>query len=271
MEESQHTSIMLFVLPQSLLTKSFFYPVYQALAKCQLITLLAINKAHAVEQSGRSFRLEFIKAMNNLSDLQSLSPTPISRLAMSATFHDDDRARLQSLFQRYNVHIMQGPLERRATQFLCVVSGDPVKTMMKSAETDLKCFPNNQQLWYGNSRSNCEGALLDKGNQLIEKHVSRTGGRAVCHSFTGGNGLKMKTPIMEAFTSFSTLPGDASINPDGSVTLPWILILTATSATNCEINSNDLRNVKHKGFPYNLYDVVQEMGYVNRTQSMSDC
>eukprot|EP00804_Cyclotella_cryptica_P006124 CCRYP_010736-RA/>CCRYP_010736-RA protein AED:0.28 eAED:0.32 QI:0/-1/0/1/-1/1/1/0/195 len=187
---------MLIVSPQSLLTKSFFYPVYQALAKRQLITLLAIDEAHAVEQSGRSFRVEFIEAMNNLSDLHSLSPTPIPRLAMSATFHEDYRARLQSFFQGDNVHIMQGPLERRATQFLCVVSGDPVKTMMKSEETDLKCFPNNQQLWYGNSRSNCEGALLDKVNQLGEKHVSRTGGRAVCHSFTGGDGFFQLCRVM---------------------------------------------------------------------------
>lgn len=173
--------------------------------------------------------MEFIEAMKNLSDLHSLSPTAIPQLAMSATFCEDDRVCLQSFFQRDDVHIMQGLLEHRATQFLCIVSGDPVKTMVKSQEKDLKLFPNNQQLWYGNSQSNCKGAPLNKGNQLIEKHFSRTSGCAVCHSFTGGNGLKMKTPIMEAFISFSTLPGNASINLDGSVTLPRILILTATT------------------------------------------
>eukprot|EP00804_Cyclotella_cryptica_P021971 CCRYP_000915-RA/>CCRYP_000915-RA protein AED:0.16 eAED:0.15 QI:0/-1/0/1/-1/1/1/0/176 len=162
LDEAQHASIMLFVSPQSLLTKSFFYPIYRALAKRQLIRLLAIDEAHSVEQSGRSFRVEFVEAMKNLSELCLLSPAPIPQLAMSATFREDDRVRLQTFFQSTTVHIMQGPLEHRNTQFLCIVSGDPVKTLLKSAEKDLRSFPNNQQLWYGNSRSNCEGALQEK-------------------------------------------------------------------------------------------------------------
>ena len=53
--------------------------------------------------------------------------------------------------------------------------------------------------------------------------------------------------------------------------MPNILILTATSAANCGISSNDLTRVKHKGIPFNLYDVVKEMGRADRTQTLDNC
>ena len=73
------------------------------------------------------------------------------------------------------------------------------------------------------------------------------------------------------FTSFSHLPGEPIFHPDGSVTLPCILILTAISAANCGISSNHLTNIKHKGFPRDLYNLVQELGRANRMQDLPDC
>ena len=268
--ESKQVSILLFVLPMTLQSKSGWLPEFQSLAKRGHISLLGIDKAHSVEQSGRNFQKEFIEGVQNLNNLITFMDAPVPRLAMSATFKQEDMKRLET-FLGDDVCVMQGPLDRRATDFKCVISGNPARTLVASAERDIKAHPNRQQLWYGNSRSNCEGAMLDRGDKMIDDFIRSQGGKAICTSFTGGDGMKIKAPIMDAFTSFSRLPGEAIFNADGSVTLPRILILTATSAANCGISSNDLTNVKHKGFPYNLYDLVQELGQANRTQNLPDC
>lgn len=77
----------------------------------------------------------------------------------------------------------------------------------------------------------------------------------------------MKTSLMDAFTRFAQLLGLALVNDDGSVTLPRIHIMTATSAANSGVSSNSLSSAMHKGFPFSMYDMVQEMGRVNRTRS----
>jgi superfamily II DNA/RNA helicase len=115
--------------------------------------------------------------------------------------------------------------------------------------------------------------MLDKAEELLDKHHKKGAGRATARSFTGGDGLKMKVSIMDAFTSFADLPGDGEPvwNEDGTVSLGKIQILIATSAANCGISSNFLTNAMHKGFPFSLYDIVQEMGRVNRTQRLLNC
>jgi hypothetical protein len=50
--------------------------------------------------------------------------------------------------------------------------------------------------------------MLDKAEELLDKHHKKGAGQATARSFTGGDGLKMKVSIMEAFTSFADLPGE---------------------------------------------------------------
>lgn len=78
----------------------------------------------------------------------------------------------------------------------------------------------------------CETSLLDKAATLIEKQLPPEYGPSTAQSFTGGDGLKMKTSLMDAFTSFGELEGIACINDDGTVNLPKISITIATSAAN---------------------------------------
>ena len=85
---------------------------------------------------------------------------------------------------------------------------------------------------------------------MIEKIIRGNGKEAICLSFTGGDGMKIKTGAMDAITKFGELSGLAKLHEDGSVTLPRISIVTATSAANCGISSNHLTNAKHKGFPF---------------------
>lgn len=122
-----------------------------------------------------------------------------------------------------------------------------------------------------NSKNAAEGAILDRADNMIEKIIRVHGDNAVCLSFTGGDGIKAKTSAMDAFSRYGELVGAPNMHEDGSVTLPRISILTATSAAICGISSNYLTNAKHKGFPFTMYDVVQEMGRVNHTQTQPNC
>ena len=98
--------------------------------------------------------------------------------------------------------------------------------------------PDKQQLWYGNSKLACETSLLDKAATLIKKHLPPKYGPSTAQSFTGGDGLKMKTELMDAFTRFGKLQGLAGINDEGTVKLPKISIMIATSAANSGVGSN---------------------------------
>ena len=48
----------------------------------------------------------------------------------------------------------------------------------------------------------------------------------------------MKTELMDAFTRFGKLQGLAGVNDDGTVNLPKISIMIATSAANSGVGSN---------------------------------
>lgn len=75
----------------------------------------------------------------------------------------------------------------------------------------------------------------------------------------------MNSSLMDGFVRFGELDGIgiARFNDDGTVTLSKISIMTATSAANCGVSSNALTLAMHEGFPFSLYDMVQELGCVN--------
>ena len=85
--------------------------------------------------------------------------------------------------------------------------------------------------------------MLDAAEIILEKHCNFGHAKTICHSFTGSDGLMMKSATMGAFTSYSTIDGSTA------GLLPKIQILTATSCANCGINSNDLDNAFHEGLP----------------------
>jgi len=141
------------------------------------------------------------------------------------------------------------------------VSGQSTTALKHSTEKPLKSTSTKQQLWYSNSKEKAEGPMLDAAEIMLEKHCQFGHAKTICHSFTGSDGLMMKSATMDAFTSYPTIDGStASL-------LPKIQILTATSSANCGISSNDLNNALHKGLPSSLYELLQEMGQVNRKLS----
>lgn len=76
--------------------------------------------------------------------------------------------------------------------------------------------------------------------------------------------MMIKVTSMDAFTDYAITDGITPLPDYNDVILPKIQILTATSAANCGISSNSLRFAMHKGLPSTLYDVLQEMGCVDR-------
>eukprot|EP00956_Cyclotella_meneghiniana_P004040 scaffold4901_cov50-Cyclotella_meneghiniana.AAC.1 len=270
-DEVDHTSILLFASPNSLKEGSGWMKTFSSLATKGLIKTVAIDEAHEIEQSGRSFRKEFVEAAKSLDLLIKSMPQPVPRLLMSATFRRSDYESVASVFEMNNVAVMQGPLARRSTKFEFFVEGNPAKSLVKSARAHITLHPDKQQMWYCNSRTACEGALLDKAELLIDKHLPQCHHPSSAQSFTGGDGMKMKTGLMDFFTRFGELQGIACVHEDGTVSFPKISILTATSAANCGVSSNHLSMAMHKGFPFTIYDLVQEQGRVNRTQRMPDC
>jgi len=103
--------------------------------------------------------------------------------------------------------------------------------------------------------------MLDAAEIMLEKHYNFGHPKTICHSLTGSDGLLMKSATMDAFTSYSTIDGSTA------GLLPKIQILTAASSANCGISSNDLDNALHEGLPPSLYELLQEMGRVNRKLS----
>jgi superfamily II DNA helicase RecQ len=270
-EEAESSTIIIFASPNALRSGSPWLPLLDRLAKKDLISMLAIDEAHEVHQSGRNFRPEFFDAVENMKKLYDVLPRPVPRLVMSATMTSEDIDVVTKNFGIDRYVMMCGSLARRQTLFRFRVSGNPAKSVVQLGADKLSAQPDKQQLWYCNSRTSAEGSMLDKAEGLLEKHFSMGNSQSTAQSFTGGDGLKMKVSIMDAFTSFADLPGEPVWNDDGTVTLAKIQILIATSAANCGISSNFLTSAMHKGFPYSLYDIVQEMGRVNRTQRIPNC
>ena len=244
-DERDHSSIIVFASPNALKKGSRWLRMFDDIGQKDLISMVAIDEAHEVHQSGRNFRPEFMEAVANLNWLIDRMPRPVPRLIMSATMTEEDVTIVSRLFGMKNSIMMCGSLERRNTFFKFEVKGDSARAMLRSAESDLINQPNNQQLWYCNSRSTCEGSLLDRADALLKRNKKKPSAQ----SFTGGDGLKMKTSIMDAFINFADLPDEPKWNDDGTVTLGKITILIATSAANCGISSNFLTKAKHKGFP----------------------
>lgn len=201
--EAREKTIMLYVSPNSMWETlndgrhNEWFSVFYHLARNGLIRLLVIDEAHAVEQAGRSFRTEFIDAVLAMQHLHDAMPSPVPRLAMSATFRRDDYKRVSNFFGADGATIMQGELSRRQTLFRCFVSGSPATSLLKSGLAHLKQQPDMQQLWYANSRSACEGALLEKADQYVDRVLRSKGQHCVVSSFTGSDGLKIETSIMD--------------------------------------------------------------------------
>jgi hypothetical protein len=116
-----------------------------------------------------------------------------------------------------------------------------------------------------------EEVMVPKADELLQKHVHPSGKKSVAMSFTGSDGLILKTALMTSFTNFHSLTAGPVVNDDGSYCLPCIQILVGTQSINAGVSSNFVKFVKQKDLPRNMYDLVQELGRANRLLSDDNC
>lgn len=103
---------------------------------------------------------------------------------------------------------------------------------------------------------------------LDENRTKRSGPRTIAHSFTGNDGIKMKTVTMNAFADFGVLVPDEPELCDkydyAAARHYKIQILCATAAANAGVNSLWLNDVDYKGLVPSLYDPLQALGRADR-------
>ena len=97
-DELEDNVIYIYLGPNAFSEDSGWYKVLCNLAEKGYISLFCIDKAHTIEQSGRSFRPEFITAVTNIAALKKMMINPVPMIAMSANFRKIDRDRVSLLF-----------------------------------------------------------------------------------------------------------------------------------------------------------------------------
>ena len=164
---------------------------------------------------------------------------------------------------------MHKSLVRRDTTITCHIYGNPAQSLRMSGHRDLVDNPRAQQIWYTNSRLNAQGSLLNTAQIMLDAYSlddeEENKIETIAHSFTGEDGVVMKSWTMTAFTSFGKLLEECIGNLDVDAEfLSLIQILTTTPLANPGISSNDLMFGKHLGLLTSMCDVLQEMGRVNQ-------
>ena len=187
-EEAQDIAIMLYVSPQKLKAHSDWVHLLNNLAEKGLISLFCIDEAHYIQQAGRSFRTEFVEAVESIAKLIRNMPSPVPCIAMSATFTECDRNRVTELLGGRTPAISAGGLGRRSTTFTCHVSGQPSTSLKSSATHHLQQSPTKQQIFYSNSCRIAEGSLLDTAQNLLDMNQNHgVPAFAAAGSFTGSS------------------------------------------------------------------------------------
>eukprot|EP00984_Skeletonema_dohrnii_P009330 scaffold3571_cov78-Skeletonema_dohrnii-CCMP3373.AAC.2 len=265
-EEAKEIAIMLYVSPQKMKANSDWVHQLENLAEKGLISMFCIDEAHYVEQAGRSFRTEFVEAVESIAMLIRKMPSPVPCIAMSATFTERDRNRVTELLRDRTPVISAGGLGRRSTTFTCHVSGRPSTSLKSSAVQHLQQRPMVQQIFYTNSCRNAEGPLLDIAQNMLDTNQNHgVPTWSIAGSFTGEDGLMLKTGKMGAFSNYN-IAGNESVNDS----LPMYQIMVCTGAAEAGISSDSVYHVKQTGLPASFHVISQNLGRVNRQQMVAD-
>jgi hypothetical protein len=139
-------------------------------------------------------------------------------------------------------------MQRRNLEFAVSVHAEVYGPMFQGVKKALQHDQLSKVLLYTNTRATAEDVLLKKSENVL---LSTTGGGDAI-TLTGGTGLMMKNWIVNLFGG--DLKSDAAN----------LRIVLATSAANCGLSSIYCRHAPRLGIPPNLYDLMQEMGRLNR-------
>lgn len=195
-----------------------------------------------------------------MSRIRLLAPRPFPVIAQSATFLQSDTDKYTAFMNWMMPTILHGSLAQRGTKLLCVISRMPATSLKSSAELNLKEDQVSQQLWYTHPRTNAEGSLLYLADSLLKKNQKKGRPITCAHSFTGGDGLMMKSSLIEEITNYAK-----NVNSTRGVRqFTRMQMITGKSAINAGIGSDNITHANHKGFLQDLYEFLQEAGRVDR-------
>ena len=278
--EEKHVTINLFIGPK-LLTTASWKALLERLARMGLISMLIVDEAHCISQSGQKFRQEFESAIEFLGHLLTLMPHRVPVVLLSATILKSDVTRCTDLLRTKKLCVLHGSLERRTIDFSVIVSGRAGSSLKKHARVNFKKRPNAQQIWYTHSRTKAETSLRDMADTLLEENrKDNKGPHSVAMPFVGTNGIMQKTTTMDGIKLYSTLDGEGTVLDPASyksiaeghcrwegsedVKLPKIQVIVATKSAEAGINGTCLEFGKMSGFPSNCWELVQQLGRVDR-------
>ena len=108
-EEAKHVTINLFIGPKALTSVSW-KTLLERLARKGLLSMIVIDEAHYVNQSGRNFRPEFESAVRFLGCLLTIMTMCVPLVLMSATILRDDVARCTDLLGKKHLCVLHGSL-----------------------------------------------------------------------------------------------------------------------------------------------------------------
>ena len=239
-----------------------------------------------MEQSGRSFRPTFQAAASIIPQLIKLMPHPVPHIILSATLRKSDEDTVPQLLGDMQPNVLCGPMGRRNLLYMTRVTGSESTSLKTSAQGWLTGDPMKQHIWFTHSKKNAEGALLVTAETLLEEHNRLSGINSIAHSFTGGDGIMMKTTTMDAIMNFENLDGEGTVldptmisnttasssasnnvtstasNADDVIHLPKIQILVGTKSIQCGVSGDHIAHGFKKGLPSSLYEAVQKFPQV---------
>ena len=128
------------------------------------------------------------------------------------------------------------------------------------------------------------GSLRDVAEKLLEENRSKNNGPdSVSQFFVGTDEIMLKTTNLDGIKHYSTLEGNGTVllpstyptiarsmtrgnstDIDDKILLPKIQIVVATKSAEAGINGKHLVFGKVSGIPASLYELVQQMGRVDR-------
>jgi superfamily II DNA helicase RecQ len=256
---SERSSIIVYISIQNLKQGSKWCRLLTDMAAAGFISSVCVNEAHATVEQCESFRPEFRDAIQSIKNFISVSKIhhpgiDIPMLVMSATFRIPEQISFNRLIGATPELVMWGPMDRRSVGIFARVDGEPLSHLVNSWVIDQKKNPDMKSLIMTNSAAAADGRIIDRLEKMSKQLSSTSFDRnSTFVSFTGDCGLMMKMMLMESFC------GECDTDA-----LPTIYCMPCTAAAHCGVSSKKCKQCYRYGPCPNWYDLVQEMGRVDR-------
>ena len=132
---------ILYMSRHALSKDSPWWPTLCDLEKRNLISVLCVDEAREIEQSGRSFLPEFGFAMENIKHLHDIMDRKCPRILMSATFRRIDQRTCVRYLGQEPGKVIWTEMSWRRIFFDVQISGNPSASIKSSLKVD---FQNNR-------------------------------------------------------------------------------------------------------------------------------